>query len=159
VPATGPTQDGAATDSLHQSVPFAATLGLQVLESDVDHALLRLPAADAVANHVGGPHAGAIFTLGESAAAAVMLARYGAWLDRFVPLAVGAQIRWSKLARSAVTALARADGADSAVEHVEAELAAGRRPEWESLVEFRREEDGEVCAEMIVTLTLKALRR
>ena len=159
MPVSGPTEDAAATRSLHSSVPFARTLGLCVLESDADHALLRLPVADAVANHVGGPHAGAIFTLGEAAAATVMLTRYGAWLDRFVPLAVGAQIRWIKLARSAVTALATADGADAAVDHVEAELAAGRRPEWESLVVFRRESDAEVCAQMTVVLTLAPLRQ
>lgn len=149
------TLDVDATEALRTSTPFARTLGLEVLSVDDEHALLRLPAAAGLANHVGGPHAGAIFTLGESAAATLMLRRFGAWLDRAVPLAVSAQIAWSKLARSSVTAHATADGV---TERVEAELVAGARPEWETTVVFRREEDGEECARMAVVLTLKPLR-
>ncbi|MFI5098930.1 MAG: PaaI family thioesterase [Actinomycetes bacterium] len=149
------TADPAATEALRASTPFARTLGIEVLAVDGEHALLRLPAAEGIANHVGGPHAGAIFTLGESAAATLMLQRFGGWLDRAVPLAVAAQISWSKLALSAVTAHASADGV---VERVEAELAEGRRPEWETTVVFRREEDGEECARMSVVLTLRPLR-
>jgi Domain of unknown function (DUF4442) len=149
------TSDPAATEALRASTPFARTLGLEVISADSEHALLRLPAADGLANHVGGPHAGAIFTLGESAAATLMLQRFSGWLDRAVPLAVGAQISWSKLARSAVTAFASADGV---AERVEAELREGRRPEWETTVVFRREEDGEECARMSVVLTLRPLR-
>jgi hypothetical protein len=84
-----------------------------------------------------------------------MLQRFGGWLDRVVPLAVGARISWSKVARSAVTALATADGV---TERVEADLAAGRRPEWETTVVFRREQDGEECARMSVVLTLAPIR-
>jgi hypothetical protein len=65
---------------------------------------------------------------------------------------MGARIEWSRLARSAVTAHATADGV---VDRVRAELAAGERPEWETTVVFRREQDGEECARMTVLLTLK----
>jgi acyl-coenzyme A thioesterase PaaI-like protein len=143
--------DVAATRALRASTPFAATLGMEVLSADREHALLRLPAAESIANHVGGPHAGAIFTLGESAAATLMVQRFGSWLDRAVPLAVGARISWSKLARSAVSARATAEGV---TERVEAELAEGGRPEWETTVVFAREEDGQECARMTVVLTL-----
>ena len=147
------TYDRALTEALHASTPFTRTLGLEVLSVDADQALLRLPESEHVANHVAGPHAGAIFTLGESAAATLMLRRFGHWLDRAVPLAVSATISWSKLARSSVTALATADGV---TERVEAELAAGERPEWETTVVFHREQDGQECARMSVLLTLKA---
>ena len=107
-PATG---DGAVTtERLHAATPFARTLAIEVLDVDDRHALLRLPARDDLANHVGGPHAGAIFTLGEAAAAVLMLQRFGDWMDRAVPLAVSAAIEWSRLARSSVTAEATADG-------------------------------------------------
>lgn len=149
------TPDATTTERLQSVTPFARTLGLEVLEVDADHALLRLPPRDDIANHVGGPHAGAIFTLGEAAAAVLMLQRFGDRLDRVVPLAVSARIEWSKLARSAVTAYATADGV---VDRVQAELAAGERPEWETLVVFHRAEDGEECARMTVLLTLKPLR-
>jgi len=146
------TVDLTQTERLRSVTPFARTLGLEVLEVDEDHALLRLPARDEVANHVGGPHAGAIFTLGEAAAAVLMLQRFGDWLDRAVPLATSAQIEWSKLARSAVTAHASAEGV---ADRVRAQLAAGERPEWATTVVFRREQDGEECARMTVLLTLK----
>jgi acyl-coenzyme A thioesterase PaaI-like protein len=149
------TQDAPTTERLQSVTPFARTLGIQVLEVDDDHAVLRLPARDDLANHVGGPHAGAIFTLGEAAAAVLMLQRFGDWLDRVVPLAVGAQVEWSKLARSSVTAHATADGV---ADRVRAELEAGERPEWETTIVFRREQDGEECARMTVLLTLQPLR-
>jgi uncharacterized protein (TIGR00369 family) len=151
--------DAEVTAAIRSRTPFVRTLGIDVLEVDDQHALLRMPSAEPILNHVGGPHAGAIFTLGETAAAALLVHRYQSWLDRAVPLAVGATIRWSKVARSAVTAEARADGQDGAPVHVDAELTAGRRPEWETSIVFRREEDGEVCAEMTVVLTLRLIDR
>ena len=148
------TADGAVTtERLHAATPFARTLAIEVLDVDDRHALLRLPARDDLANHVGGPHAGAIFTLGEAAAAVLMLHRFGDWMDRAVPLAVSAAIEWSRLARSSVTAEATADGV---ADRVRAQLAAGERPEWETTVVFRREQDGEECARMTVLLDAQA---
>jgi len=54
-------------------VPFVKTLGLEYLELDAGRAVLRLADDPAFHNHVGGPHAGALFTLAESAAGAVVL--------------------------------------------------------------------------------------
>jgi acyl-coenzyme A thioesterase PaaI-like protein len=138
-----------------QRAPFVDTLGIEVVESDADGALLRLPDLEASRNHMGGPHAGAIFTLGETAAATLLLNNFSSWLDRYVPLAVGAEISWSKLARSAVTAQARML---RPVAEIDAELAAGTRPQWDSAITFRREQDGEVCGEMTVVLTLVVRR-
>ena len=90
-----------------------------------DHVLLRIPDRVEVHNHVGGPHAGAIFSLGETAAATLLVRRFGDWLATHVPLAVGGTIRWTKLARSAVTADARMQ---RPAEDVVAELAAGSVP-------------------------------
>jgi acyl-coenzyme A thioesterase PaaI-like protein len=137
------------------SAPFVDTLGIEVVEVGSDSALLRLPDLEPSRNHMGGPHAGAIFTLGETAAATLLLHNFTSWLDRYVPLAVSADISWSKLARSAVTAQARML---RPVAEIEAELAAGTRPQWGSHVTFRREQDGEECGEMTVVLTL-VLRR
>lgn len=140
------------TDALRSSAPFIRTLGLEVVALDDDHALLRLPHSEAVLNHFGGPHAGAIFSLGESAAAALMVQHFGGWLDRALPLAVSGEIRWSRVARSGVTAEARMQ---RPVADVRAELEQGGRPEWSTRVVFRREEDGAECAEMTVVLTLQ----
>lgn len=150
-----PLVDEAGTTKVRATAPFMTTLGIQVLELDREHAVLRLPDLELAHNHMGGPHAGAIFTLGETAAATLMVENFSGWFDRVVALAVDARISWSKLARSAVTAEARMlrPAAD-----VEADLAAGTRPEWDNRIVFRREQDGDVCAEMNVVLTLVARR-
>jgi len=153
-PAPAPTPAAAlveASAKIQSTAPIVSTLGIEVLELDRQHALLRQPDLVLARNHMGGPHAGAIFTLGETAAATLMVENFEHWLDRLVPLAVSGEITWSKLARSAVTAEARM--LRPAAE-IEAELAAGTRPQWANQVVFRREQDGSVCAEMTIVLTL-----
>ena len=90
---------------------------------------------DDIANHVGGPHAGAIFTLGEAAAAVLMLHGSATGWTGPCRWRSAHAIEWSKLARSAVTATRRPT---ASCDRVQAELAAGERPEWETLVVFRR---------------------
>ena len=143
------------TATVQAVAPFIAELGIQVLELDKEHALLRIPDREQVHNHMGGPHAGAIFSLGETAAASLMVQNFSHWFDRVVPLAVSAEIHWTKLARSAVTAEARML---RPAHEIEAELSAGTRPEWSNQVTFRREQDGAICAEMTVVLTLGVRR-
>lgn len=143
------------TAAVQGTAPFIATLGIEVVALDRERALLRLPDLVGSRNHLGGPHAGAIFSLGETAAAALLVQNFAGWFDRLAPLAVSAGISWSKLARSAVTAEARMS---RPAEEIEAELAAGTRPQWDNRIVFRREQDGEVCAEMTVVLTLVARR-
>jgi len=87
-----------------QMVPFVKTLGLEYLELDSERAVLRLNDDPAVHNHVGGPHAGAIFTLAESASGAVVIASFEDLLPTVTPLAASAEISYTKLAKGAVTA-------------------------------------------------------
>ena len=58
---------------LHGAGGFVGTLGPRVLSSGRGGALLRLDAGPELHNHVGGPHAAAIFGLGETAAFATMM--------------------------------------------------------------------------------------
>src|SRR4051812_41252431 len=81
---------------LRKAVPFVRTLGLEYLEIGPDRAVLRLPDDAAHHNHVGGPHAGALFTLAESAAGAVVLAALFDQLSRGTPLVVRAEIGYQK---------------------------------------------------------------
>ena len=140
---------------LLQAVPFAATLGLEFVDVSVGDdgpvAVVRLPDAPAFHNHVGGPHAGALFTLGETASGAVVFGAFGHLLDRVVPLTVRAEIDYRKLAMGPATATARMG---RPVAEVEAELAAGTRPEFPVRVAVARE-DGAVTAEMTVVWTLR----
>ncbi|MCL3995047.1 DUF4442 domain-containing protein [Streptomyces lavenduligriseus] len=138
-------------EMLAATVPMARTLNLEFLETTADKAVVSLPDQDAYHNHVGGPHAGAMFTLGESASGAIVLAAFGDQLSRAVPLAVRAEIAYKKLAMGVVTATATL-GRPAA--EVVAELDAGQRPEFPVSVEMRRA-DGAVTGEMSVLWTLR----
>ncbi|MEU0685611.1 DUF4442 domain-containing protein [Streptomyces uncialis] len=138
-------------EMLAATVPMARTLNLEFLETGADKAVVALPDQGDFHNHVGGPHAGAMFTLGESASGAIVLAAFGAQLSRAVPLAVRAEIAYRKLAMGQVTATATL-GRSAA--DVIAELDAGGRPEFPVTVELRRA-DGAVTGEMTVVWTLR----
>jgi acyl-coenzyme A thioesterase PaaI-like protein len=139
---------------LQQAVPFVRTLGLEEIELSPERAVLRLPDVEPQRNHVGGPHAGAMFSLGESASGAVVLLHFAATLDGATPLAVGASIRYLKLALGPVTATATL-GRPAA--EVLAELEAGERPEFEVPVQLTTA-DGTVTGEMTVLWTLRPNR-
>ncbi|MCX4760424.1 DUF4442 domain-containing protein [Streptomyces sp. NBC_01275] len=138
-------------EMLAATVPMARTLNLEFLEAGPDKAVVALPDQGEFHNHVGGPHAGAMFTLGESASGAIVLAAFGDQLARAVPLAVGAEIAYRKLAMGTVTATATL-GRPAA--EVVAQLDAGERPEFPVAIEIRRG-DGAVTGEMTVTWTLR----
>ncbi|MEU7798492.1 DUF4442 domain-containing protein [Micromonospora arborensis] len=138
------------------AVPFARTLGFEFVEVAPEakggvRAVVRMPDSSATHNHVGGPHAGAIFTLGETASGAVVLAAFGQLLDRAVPLAVRAEIAYRKLAMGPVLATARL--ARPALDVIE-ELESGQRPEFDVEVEIATE-DGKPTSVMTVVWTLR----
>ncbi|MEU7030804.1 DUF4442 domain-containing protein [Streptomyces sp. SBR177] len=138
-------------EMLAATVPMARTLNLEFLETTAERAVVRLPDQPAYHNHVGGPHAGAMFTLAESASGAIVLAAFGDQLGRAVPLAVNADIAYKKLAMGVVTATATL-GRPAA--EVVADLDAGTRPEFPVHIAITRE-DGAVTGEMTVTWTLR----
>ncbi|MGW3245851.1 DUF4442 domain-containing protein [Streptomyces sp. NPDC001070] len=133
------------------TVPMAATLSIEFLETTAERAVVRLPDQPAYHNHVGGPHAGAMFTLAETASGAIVLAAFAGRLSRAVPLAVRAEIGYKKLAMGPVTATAEL-GRPAA--DVIAELDRGERPEFPVTVAIRRE-DGAVTGEMTIVWTLR----
>ncbi|MEU8523442.1 DUF4442 domain-containing protein [Streptomyces sp. NBC_01216] len=138
-------------EMLAATVPMARTLGLEFLETTSERAVVRLPDQADYHNHVGGPHAGAMFTLAESASGAIVLAAFGDQLGRAVPLAVKAEIGYKKLAMGVVTATATL-GRPAA--EVVAELDEGRRPEFPVRISITRE-DGAETGEMTVVWTLR----
>ncbi|MFG1838851.1 DUF4442 domain-containing protein [Micromonospora sp. NPDC049175] len=139
-----------------EAVPFARTLGFEFVEVAPEaaggvRAVVRMPDSPATHNHVGGPHAGAIFTLGETASGAVVLAAFGHLLDRAVPLAVRAEIAYRKLAMGPVRATARLGR--PALDVIE-EFESGRRPEFGVDVEITTE-DGTPTSALTVIWTLR----
>lgn len=140
-----------AGEMLAATVPMVRTLNLEFLESTADRAVVRMPDQADFHNHVGGPHAGAMFTLAESASGAIVIAAFGDQLARAVPLAVSAEIGYKKLAMGEVTATATL-GRPAA--DVVAELDEGKRPEFPVAVQIQRA-DGAVTGEMTVVWTLR----
>lgn len=138
-----------------QAVPMVATLSLTFDELDHQTASMTLPDQSAYHNHVGGPHAGAMFTLAESASGALVLANFGDRLGDATPLAVEATIRYLKLAMGPVTATARMMRSG---EEILGELDRGGRPEF--LVEIDlTSSDGTVTGQMTIVWTLKPNKR
>ncbi|WP_328898186.1 DUF4442 domain-containing protein [Streptomyces sp. NBC_00236] len=142
-----------AGEMVAASVPMVRTLNLEFLESTAERAVVRMPDQADFHNHVGGPHAGAMFTLAESASGAIVMAAFGDQLTRAVPLAVNAEIAYKKLAMGEVTATATLG---RPVADVVAELDAGERPEFPVAVRIRRA-DGAVTGEMTVLWTLRPI--
>jgi acyl-coenzyme A thioesterase PaaI-like protein len=138
-------------ERLVATVPMARTLNLEFKETTPERAVVRLPDQPDFHNHVGGPHAGAMFTLAESASGAIVLAAFGDQLSRAVPLAVRAEIGYKKLAMGPVTAIATL-GRPAA--EVIAELDAGQRPEFPVDVAIQREDEA-VTGEMRIIWTLR----
>lgn len=136
---------------LTASVPMVRTLGIEYLEITPQRAVLRLPDGPDFRNHLAGPHAGAMFTLAESATGAVVIAAFGDQMHRATPLPVHAEIDFKKVARGAVTATAELG---RPIADVLAELDAGRRPDVPVAVRIERE-DGAVTGEMSVLWVLR----
>ncbi len=132
-------------------VPMVGTLGLQFDELNATTAVLRLPDQAAFHNHIGGPHAGAMFTLGESASGALVLGNFADHLSAVTPLAVEANIAYQKVAMGTIVATAVMT---RTAQEVLTELESGSRPEFVVDITLATE-DGTVTGRMGVTWTLK----
>jgi acyl-coenzyme A thioesterase PaaI-like protein len=96
-------------EAIESGASFNRTLGVVVDEVVPGRAVLRLPDGDHLHNHVGGPHAAALFGLGESAAAAVTVATFADLITQFVPLVKSAEIEYLRVVRGAASAVATFD--------------------------------------------------
>ena len=137
--------------TMQQSVPWVRTVGLEFGETSSERAVVHLPDAEGLRNHVGGPHAAMIFGLGETASGAVSLAAFAASMEHATPLVVSSEIHYVKLARGRLTAeavLARP------ASDVLAELDQGKRPEFAVDVTVT-DESGRETSRMTVVWTLR----
>ncbi|MGH4024227.1 MAG: DUF4442 domain-containing protein [Pseudonocardiaceae bacterium] len=141
----------AIAEGLRQAVPFVRTLGLEFSELSAERAVLRLPDDPAAHNHIGGPHAGAMFTLGESATGAIVLGSFADLLATHTPLAHGAHIRYRAPALGPVTAEATLA---TPAEQVRAAVAADGKARFDVTVVLRDARDT-ITGEMTVTWALR----
>ncbi|MFL6238120.1 MAG: DUF4442 domain-containing protein [Actinomycetes bacterium] len=82
---------------MENDMPFPSLIGVRVTELSRGHAVVELPDDPKVHNHVGGAHAGALFGLGESAAALAVVTTFADLLGNHVPLVKGAEIAYASL--------------------------------------------------------------
>jgi uncharacterized protein (TIGR00369 family) len=124
------------------AVPFAGFLGISYDEVGPDRTVLRLADDPAKHNHIGTLHAGALFSLAESASGLAVTAAIADKLAGVTPLAAKAEITYQRIARGDVTATARIDGD---VAEVLATLDREGRVRFPVVVDLT-DESGEVAA-------------
>lgn len=147
------------SETFRAAVPFSAHLGVritEVVDTDQITARAEVPDLPIQHNHVGGPHAGVLFTLGETASGGVIMAAFRERPD-LLALPVSCQIAFKRIARGAPHAQARLVGGRAAVERMIDEFAQGTRPECDVDVEIATD-DG-VCTTMSVRWTVVPARK
>ena len=145
-------------EGLPKTVPMVATLGITFEDLSYERAVLMLPDSPPYHNHIGGLHAGAMFTLAESASGAIVFANFGDIPDVVTPLAVEATIRYLKVAMGPVMAVATMT---TPRDEILQTIAEGRRPEFTIDVELSTGDGAErvVTGVMSVLWTLRLVRR
>lgn len=88
------------------SIPFNAHLGLEGVEGGDGRAVVRLPDSATLANHLGGPHAAAMYAAAEAASGVAVFSAFADRLGEVVPLLAGASVDYRKVAMGAVVARA-----------------------------------------------------
>lgn len=92
---------------LQHAVPFAAHSGILLTELDDTGAVAQLPQTEFSVNHIATQHAGALFTLGETASGAAMAGIFAPLLSSIRPVTSGASINYVKVAKGRITAHAK----------------------------------------------------
>lgn len=143
----------AIADLIEGAGGFVGLLGPRVVRSSPEGAVLRLDAGPELHNHVGGPHAAAIFGLGETTAFALLLERFGDLVEQgAVPLVKSAEISYRTVVTGPLLATARLVD-----DEVAARASLGERGVAVFAVEvaFTREDDGVQAGTMTAQMALK----
>lgn len=140
---------------MHQVVPLVATLGLEYQQVSVDKTVVVFRDRAEWRNHVGGPHAAAMFAVAESATGAVAIAAFADMLDRALLLPITATMDFLSIAKGDLTATAYLEAdADAA----RTQFDEGTRPEFDIVADITNAE-GTVTGRLRARWTLKAIRR
>jgi uncharacterized protein (TIGR00369 family) len=90
-----------------QAVPFAGHLGLEIASVAEGKATVVLPERQELTNHVGSQHAGALFTVAETASGAAFVGAFAERMGDVTPLARSADVNYEKIATGPITATAK----------------------------------------------------
>jgi uncharacterized protein (TIGR00369 family) len=97
----------AIAHGMTQAVPFAGYLGLEITSVSEGEAVVRLPERPELTNHVGSQHAGALFTVAETASGAAFVGAFAERMGDVTPLARKAEISYEKIAKGPIDAKAK----------------------------------------------------
>ena len=139
-------------EQLGQAVPFARHAGVKLTHIEAGLARAELEQKATSINHIGTQHAGALFTLGETASGGAMA---GLFADRILevrPIAGEAQIRYTRLAKGRITAESKVAGD---AREIIAAFERDKRVAFDVAVTLSDAEGREV-ASMRVSWTVKA---
>lgn len=138
--------------AMGEAVPFARHAGVELTEIGDGSASARLVQRGELSNHLGTIHAGALFTLAETASGGAVAGAFAETIGSLRPVAAEARIVYLKLAKGEVRCAA------VIAEPAEA-LRARLRDEGKIVFEVRvivTREDGETVATMSVTWHVRA---
>lgn len=134
------------------AVPFAAQARVEVVEVGAGFGIARLQDTPEVHNHIGSVHAGAQFTLGETASAVAMLGVFAEQLSVIRPVTVEVTISYLKIAKGRLVATARTV---LPTEGLQADLVAQGRATLDLIVDIANDR-GDLVARMRATWTVSA---
>src|SRR6478752_601211 len=97
----------AIAQGMTQAVPFAGHLGLEITGITEGEAVVLLPERPELTNHVGSQHAGALFTVAETASGAAFVGAFAERMGEVTPLARSAEVSFEKIAKGPIEASAR----------------------------------------------------
>lgn len=88
------------------TIPFARHADVELVEVAPGRGVAVLGETPTSVNHIGSQHAGALFTLGETASGAALAGAFADLMLNIRPVASNASIEYRKLARGKITATA-----------------------------------------------------
>jgi uncharacterized protein (TIGR00369 family) len=92
------------------TLPFVSLLGIQIEEIGSGTARVFMPEDPKLNNHLGSQHAGALFTLAETASGAAMAGGFGDIIISLRPVAKQSRIQYLRVAKGATHAVGRVPG-------------------------------------------------
>ena len=102
-------------EQLGGAVPFARHAGVRLTHVEEGLARAEVDQTATSVNHIGTQHAGALFTLGETASGGAMASMFADRILSVRPIAGEAQIRYTRLAKGKISAEARVVGTRDAL--------------------------------------------
>jgi uncharacterized protein (TIGR00369 family) len=96
----------AIAKGMTMAIPFAGHLGVTVTSMAEGEAVALLPEREELKNHVGSQHAGALFTVAETASGAAFVGAFAERMGEITPLARSADINYEKIAKGPIEARA-----------------------------------------------------